>query len=97
MRFEEAHAGWQEGRLTQQEAAQLLGVCERSFRRYVDRYEVDGLEGLMDKRLSQLSHRRAPVDEVLRLVELYHCRYAGSSGMISSFLLFRCLRFLLKE
>ena len=25
MRFEEAHEGWQQGRLTQEEAAQLLG------------------------------------------------------------------------
>jgi hypothetical protein len=77
MRFEEAHAGWQAGPLTQQEAARLLGVCERSFRRYVDRYEAGGLEGLMDKRMSQLSQRRAPVDEVLRLVDLYRSRYAG--------------------
>ena len=27
------------------------------------RYEESGLEGLIDKRLSQVSHRRAPVDE----------------------------------
>lgn len=32
MRFEEAHDGWHEGRLTQDEAARLLGVCERTFR-----------------------------------------------------------------
>ena len=37
MRFKEAYDGWQEGRLTREEAAQLLGVCERTFRRYVDR------------------------------------------------------------
>jgi transposase len=77
MRFVEAHAGWQEKRLTQEEAAQLLGVCERTFRRYVDRYEESGLEGLIDKRLSQVSHRRAPVDEVLRLTSTYQARYAG--------------------
>jgi Winged helix-turn helix len=77
MRFEEAFSDWQAGRLTQQEAARLLGVCERSFRRYVDRYEAGGLEGLMDKRISQLSQRRAPVDEVMRLVDLYQSRYAG--------------------
>jgi hypothetical protein len=40
MRFEEAYEGWQERRLTQEEAARLLGVCERSFRRYVDRVTV---------------------------------------------------------
>jgi hypothetical protein len=36
MRFEKAYGGWQRGRLTQEEAAQLLGVCERTFRRYID-------------------------------------------------------------
>ena len=50
MRFEDAYEGWQGKRLTQEQAAQLLGVCERSFRRYIDRYEEAGLEGLMDKR-----------------------------------------------
>ncbi len=37
MRFEEAYEGWNEGRLTQAEAARILGVCERSFRRYLGR------------------------------------------------------------
>ena len=59
MRFEEAYSGWQEGRLRQEEAAQLLGVCERTFRRYIDRYEESGLEVRIDRRLSQVSHRRA--------------------------------------
>jgi hypothetical protein len=53
MRFEEALQGWTAGRLTQAEAAMLLGQCERSFRRHVERYGADGLEGLLDKRLSQ--------------------------------------------
>ena len=35
----------------------LLGQCERSFRRHVERYKADGLEGLLDKRLSQVSKR----------------------------------------
>ena len=39
MRFEEAYEGWSEGRLTQAAAAQILGMCERSFRRYLSRYE----------------------------------------------------------
>ena len=37
MRFEEAFQGWSGGRLTQAEAAMLLGQCERSFRRHVER------------------------------------------------------------
>lgn len=77
MRFEEAYFGWSEGRLLQEEAARLLGVCERTFRRYVDRYEDDGMEGLLDRRLGQVSARRAPVDEVAGLLERYRGRHLG--------------------
>ncbi len=77
MRFEEVYEGWQEGRLSQEEAARILGICERSFRRYRDRYEEQGIEGLFDKRLNQASHRRAPVDEVMALTEKYRGGYAG--------------------
>jgi len=77
MRFDEAYQGWQARRLTQEEAARLLGVHERTFRRYIDRFEDEGLAGLADKRLEQVSHRRAPVDEVVRLEALYRERYDG--------------------
>ncbi len=50
MRFEEAYTGRRAGR---------LGVWERAFRRYIDRYEEDGVQGLIDERLLQVSHRRA--------------------------------------
>ncbi len=74
---EEAYSGWTERRLTQEDAAQLLGVCARTFRRYIDWYEEAGLDGLLDKRLTQVSHRRAPVDEVLQLVDRYRRRHDG--------------------
>lgn len=77
MRFEEAYRGWTERRLRQEEAARLLGVCARTFRRYIDRYEDEGLDGLIDQRLSQVSHRRAPVDEVMALTERYRSRHSG--------------------
>lgn len=77
MRFEEAYTGWQEGRLTQAEAARLLGVCERTLRRQIGRYETDGMDGLIDKRLTQLSHKRAPVDEVMGLADLYRSGYSS--------------------
>jgi hypothetical protein len=77
MRFEEAYEGWNEGRLTQAEAARILGMCERSFRRYLWRYEAGGLEGLIDRRLEQASNRRAPVDEVLALSDRYRSRHRG--------------------
>ena len=77
MRFEEAYEGWNAGRLTQSEAARILGVCERSFRRYLGRYETDGLDGLIDRRLEQASNRLAPVDEVMALTDEYRRRYMG--------------------
>ena len=64
-------AGLDSGRLSQEEAARLLGVCERTFRRHLNRYREEGLEGLIDRRLMQVSHRRVPVDEVMRVTERY--------------------------
>lgn len=77
MRFEEMYLGWQEGRFSQEDAARVLGVCSRTFRRQICRYEENGLEGLSDKRLTQASHRSAPVDEVIRLTNQYRSRYPG--------------------
>ena len=77
MRFEEAYEGWKKGRLTQEAAARLLGVCDRTYRRYLVRYEEQGMEGLIDQRLGQISHRSAPVDEVIALADLYNYRYQG--------------------
>lgn len=75
MRFEEAYTSWQKRRLTQGEAANLLGMSERNFRRYIDRYDESGMEGLVDRRLREISHKRAPVDEVLKLEGLYKEAY----------------------
>ena len=79
MRFEEAYDSWTQGCITQSEAALLLGQCERSFRRHIERYEADGLEGLLDKRLSQISKRRASSAEVEHVVHLYKSSFAGWS------------------
>ena len=80
MRFEQVHEDWDAGCLTQAEAARLLWVCERTFRRYLVRFEACGLEGLIDRRLEQASHKRAPVDEVLRLTQSYRRRHEGWSA-----------------
>ena len=77
MRFEEGYEGWNEGRLTQEEAARILGVCERSFRRYQSRDPAQWLDGLIDRRQEQPTNRRAPVDEVMALVDRYRNRHTG--------------------
>lgn len=51
MRWKEAYEGWHTGGLTQFEAARLLGVCDRTFRRYLQRFEEDDIAGLIDRRL----------------------------------------------
>ena len=50
-------------------------MSERTFRRWRDRFEVDGADGLYDRRLGHLSARRAPVDEVTRVLALFDTRY----------------------
>ena len=57
--------------------AHSLPPRKRGFRRYVDRYEDEGLDGLADKRLGQVSARRAPVDEVVRIKTLSREHYEG--------------------
>ncbi len=77
MRFSEAYDGYEAKRLIQSEAASLLGICSRTFRRYICRYEAEGFDGLNDKRLTQASFRRAPVDEVISLVVQYKLKHFG--------------------
>ncbi len=79
-RFEEAYDGWIEKRLSQEEAARILGVSDRTFRRYVERYDDGGMEALHDQRISMASHRRAPVDEVMTLTERYRARHTDWSA-----------------
>ena len=43
----------------------------------MDRYKADGLEGLLDKRLSQISKRRAGLAEVDQVVQTYKSGFAG--------------------
>ena len=75
MKFEEIYGRTLCGVLGQAEAAEILGVSERTFRRWRDRFEADGAEGLYDRRLGRVSARRAPVDEVARVLALFDTRY----------------------
>ena len=77
MRFQEAYKGWQDRGLTQEEAGQLLGVSGRTFRRQIARFEAEGMQGLIDLRMSQISCLRAPADEVLGLQRLYSSSFSG--------------------
>lgn len=71
MHFEQILAIKTEKHLTFGDAALMLGVSDRTLRRYRERYAEQGLDGLLDKRLTQASTRKAPVDEVMAIVERY--------------------------
>jgi transposase len=62
---------------SQLEAAELLGVGERTFRRWRHRYEEDGEAGLLDRRLGKVSAKRVPADRQAQVEALYRTRYAG--------------------
>jgi transposase len=76
MRFEDALGRSERSELSQMEAAELLGVSERTFRRWRDRYRADGLAGLEDRRLHP-SLRRASKPEIERMLGLYRDLYRG--------------------
>jgi transposase len=75
MRFEEVNGRYGKGGLSCEEAADLLGMSVSSFYRWRRRFEAHGKVGLADGRIGKASGRRAPVDEVSRMLELYETRY----------------------
>ena len=46
--FKKVYDRWKQKKLTQKEAAEQLGITERTFRRYIVRYRGEGTEGLLD-------------------------------------------------
>jgi transposase len=75
MKFEEVYGRRLRGELSCVEAAEVLGVSERTLRRWGERFEHEGAEGLYDRRLGRASARRAGVDEVMAVLELFETRY----------------------
>jgi Winged helix-turn helix len=65
---------WESAELNQAEVAELLGVSERTFRRWRDRYDEDGAAGLIDRRLGKASGRRVPADRAEEVGRLYRER-----------------------
>ena len=75
MKFEEVYQRTSKRSLSQGEAVSILGVSERTFRRWRDRYEAEGAEGLYDRRLGKVSGRRVAVDTVMEVLALFDTRY----------------------
>jgi Helix-turn-helix domain len=65
---------WESAELNQAEAAELLGVSERTFRRWTRAYEEEGEAGLLDRRLGKASGRRVPSHRAEEVERLYRER-----------------------
>jgi transposase len=76
-KFRDVLSRWERGDLSMLEAGELLGMSERQFRRYRDRYEEDGVDGLVDGRLGKPSPKRVPAADVGLMLELYRHAYRG--------------------
>jgi transposase len=76
MRFETLLDRHERGELSQVEAAEMLGITERTFRRWRDRLRDEGPMGLLDRRIGKPSSRRAAAEEILRMLGLYREVYA---------------------
>lgn len=74
MRFEELLGRHERGELGQETAAEMLGISDRTFRRWRDRLKDEGPSGLVDRRLLP-SGRRAAEAEIERMLGLYRDRY----------------------
>lgn len=77
MRFIDVFGRHESGNLSQAQAAELLGIGERTFRRWCRRYEAEGAAGLLDRRLGKPSPKRVPDREAAQVERLYRERYAG--------------------
>jgi transposase len=74
-RIVEAIGRYRGGALSCAEAAEVLGMSERHFRRLRERYEVEGAEGLIDRRRGRAAGRRVPVDRIEWVLDQYRTRY----------------------
>jgi len=62
-------------KITWWQAAEIIGVSDRQMRRWRQRYEEHGYDGLMDRRRGRPSEKRVPLEQVERVLELYRERY----------------------
>jgi len=77
MKFLDVFSRYEASQLSQLEAAELLGMGERTFRRWCCRFEEEGDDGLLDRRLGKVSGKRVPAEREAEVERLYRERYQG--------------------
>jgi transposase len=77
IKFRSVLERYESSELNQIEAAELLGVTERTFRRWCVRFEDAGEVGLLDRRFGGKSGKQIPVDRSDEVEALYRTRFSG--------------------
>ncbi len=62
--------------LTWWQAAEIIGISDRSMRRWKQRYEEHGYDGLLDRRRGKPSPKRVPLKMAEEVLQLYGEKYA---------------------
>jgi len=62
-------------KITWGQAAEIIGISDRQMRRWYQRYQEFGYDGLFDRRWGRPSPKRVPVETVERMLGLYRERY----------------------
>jgi transposase len=62
--------------LTWWQAAEIIGISDRSMRRWKERYEEHGYDGLLDRRRGKPSPKRVPLKRAEEVLQLYGEKYA---------------------
>lgn len=63
------------GQILWMQAAEILGISDRSMRRWRQRYEDYGYDGLFDRRTQRPSPKKVPLATVEKVLRLYRERY----------------------
>lgn len=63
------------GKINWIQAAEIIGISPRSMRRWRQRYEEHGYDGLFDRRRQRPSPKRVPLETVEKVLHLYRERY----------------------
>src|SRR4030095_11085410 len=63
------------GKINWLEAAEIIGITDRSMRRWRKRLDVQGYEGLLDRRTRRPSAKRIDIATVETMLKLYREKY----------------------
>jgi transposase len=62
-------------KITWWQAAEIVGISDRQMRRWHERYQEFGYDGLFDRRLGKPSPKRVPLATVEQVLGLYREKY----------------------